>query len=103
VNDVDETRYEPPAKTSATEGELRKAAVKRLEDRRGLQAHLLAYLLVNGFLVGIWAITGGGFFWPMFPMFGWGIGVAFHIWAVVSPEPSEEKIKAEMQRLAGGR
>ncbi len=96
---MDETRYEPSTTTSAAEVELRKAAVKRLEDRRGLQAHLLAYVLVNLFLTVIWALNGGGFFWPLFPMFGWGIGVAFHIWAVVSPEPSEERIRAEMQRL----
>src|SRR5664279_6419847 len=33
-------------------------------------------MLVNGFLVVIWAMTGAGFFWPVFPIVGWGIGVA---------------------------
>lgn len=53
------------------------------------------------FLVVLWAMTTGptGFFWPVFPVLGWGIGLAFHVWEVVSPEPSEEKIRAEMERL----
>lgn len=79
---------------------LRDEATKRLKDRRDLQAHVLAYVLVNGFLTTIWVIGGAGFFWPIFPMFGWGIGLAFHIWGVISPEPSEDKIQAEMRRLA---
>ena len=24
----------------------------------------------------IWAMTGAGFFWPVFPIMGWAIGVA---------------------------
>jgi hypothetical protein len=79
---------------------LRAAAVKNLEARRGLQAHVLAYILVNGFLVFLWwTVTGAGFFWPVFPLFGWGIGLAFNIWDVVSPEPSSTRIDAEMERL----
>ena len=78
---------------------LRETAVKRLKALRGLQAHALAYVLVNGFLVLVWAVTGAGFFWPVFPLFGWGIGLAFNAWDVLSPEPSTSRIEAEMERL----
>lgn len=83
-------------------GDLRQAAVEKLRKRRELQAHVLAYLMVNAFLVGIWWLTSpGGFFWPMFPMFGWGIGVVFHAWDVlIGSEPSEEAIRAEVDRLS---
>lgn len=83
------------------EHELRRRAEKRLKGKRDLGAHLLAYVLVNGFLVVIWWMTSGddGFFWPIFPILGWGIGVAFNVWDVYSPEPSEDKIRAEMDRL----
>jgi hypothetical protein len=27
-------------------------------------------------LLGIWALTGMGYFWPIWPMMGWGIGLA---------------------------
>lgn len=84
------------------EHDLRKRAEKRLRAKRDLGAHLLAYILVNGFLVVIWAMTSGGFFWPVFPILGWGIGLAFNVWDVYSPEPSEDKIRAEMERLRRG-
>jgi hypothetical protein len=82
-------------------GDLRELAIKRLRDKRGLQAHLLAYGTVNLFLVALWYFTThGGFFWPMFPIFGWGIGVIFHAWDVYFPEAfRESQVQREMDRL----
>ena len=85
------------------ERELRARAVKRLEDRRGLMAHCLAYLSVNLLLVAIWYVTGAAFFWPVFPIFGWGIGLAFHAWDVLWPAAGERQIRAEMDRLRNTR
>jgi hypothetical protein len=78
---------------------LRVEAMKRLKAKRELQAHVLAFVLVNSFLVIIWAVSGAGFFWPVFPIFGWGIGLVFNIWNVYSPEPSEDRIQAEIRKL----
>jgi hypothetical protein len=78
---------------------LHEQARRRLEARRGLRAHLLAYTMVNALLVAVWALSGAGFFWPVFPLLGWGIGVAFHVLGVLSPEPTEPRIRAEMERL----
>jgi len=33
---------------------------------------------VNVALVCIWAATGAGYFWPIWPLIGWGIGVGAH-------------------------
>ena len=80
--------------------ELRQAAISRIRKKRGLYGHILAYVLVNGFLIVIWFVAGQGFFWPVFVLFGWGIGLAFNIWDVYSPpKPSEKKIDEEMHRL----
>jgi hypothetical protein len=79
--------------------ELREGAIARLRKKRELGAHLLAYVLVNGFLVAIWAMTGAGFFWPAFPVFGWGIGLVFHTLDVYRREPSEERIRREITRM----
>lgn len=57
---------------------------------------------MNGFLVVIWLASGGDFFWPVFPIFGWGIGLAFNAWDVYAPETSEDRIRAEMERLRRG-
>ncbi|HSL68042.1 MAG TPA: 2TM domain-containing protein [Actinomycetota bacterium] len=80
--------------------ELRQQAIDRLNKRREFQAHLLAYVLVNAFLVVIWAVTGSGFFWPIFPVLGWGIGIAFHAWDVFGEQrPTEDRIQREMERM----
>jgi eukaryotic-like serine/threonine-protein kinase len=39
---------------------------------------LTVYLLVNVLLIGVWAASGAGYFWPIWPILGWGIGVAAH-------------------------
>jgi 2TM domain len=83
--------------------ELRQTAITQLRKKRGLQAHALAYVTVNVLLTALWLFTSGGeiFYWPMFPLFGWGIGLAFHVWDVYSPAvPSERRIEREMARLA---
>jgi class 3 adenylate cyclase len=46
--------------------------------RQSFRIHLTFYLLVNVLLVGIWAASGGGYFWPVWPILGWGIGIAGH-------------------------
>ena len=38
-------------------------------------SHERAYLATMLLLVSVWALTGGGYFWPIWPMLGWGIGV----------------------------
>ena len=45
---------------------------------QSFRTHLTFYLLVNVFLIGIWAASGAGYFWPIWPMLGWGIALAAH-------------------------
>lgn len=79
---------------------LRERAVKRLKKRRDFYTHLLVYTLVNGFIVAIWAVTGHGFFWPIFPMVGWGIGLVMNGWdAFRDEEFDEEQIQREIERI----
>jgi hypothetical protein len=75
-------------------------AVQRLKKRRDFHAHLLVYALVNGFVVVIWAITGSdGFFWPVFFIAGWGIGLVMNAWDVYwRREITEQDIQHEMER-----
>jgi hypothetical protein len=49
--------------------------------RRLLRAHTAAYAGVNSGLVGIWAATGGGEFWPAGSIAGWGAFLGGH-WAI---------------------
>ena len=81
------------------DNDLRDQAVVRLNKKREFWAHLLAYLMVNTILVVVWAMTGAAFFWPIFPLMGWGIGMAFHAWDTFGRPPSEERIRREMEQL----
>jgi hypothetical protein len=79
---------------------LRTLAAAQVEKKQDFTIHLAAYLAVNAFLVVIWAVSGGGF-WPIFPIVGWGIGLALHAWSVYGRNPmtSEARIGAEEERL----
>jgi len=88
---------------SHDEDSLREMALARIERKQEFYGHLLAYVLVNAMLIGIWAVSGAGFFWPIFPLLGWGIGIAFHAWDTFRRgEPSEDKIEREMEHLRRG-
>ncbi len=61
------------------------------------------YVAVNSLLILIWAMTSGGYFWPVWPILGWGIGVAAHAASIfVGPrEISEAQIDRELQGRLG--
>ena len=47
-----------------------------------------------------WAVTSTGFFWPIFPIVCWGIGVVMNAWDVWrGDEFSEKEIAREIDRL----
>jgi hypothetical protein len=59
------------------------------------------YTLINGFLVAIWAVTDlHGFFWPVFPILGWGVAVLLNAWDVYRGDSfSEARIQREIEHL----
>ncbi|MFR9802986.1 2TM domain-containing protein [Pseudonocardia sp. RS010] len=81
------------------EEQLRTEAVKRLEKKNGFWVHLLVYLAVNGMLVAVWAWTGAPFFWPVFPLVLWGIGLGANAWDAFRGPISERRIRSEMDRM----
>lgn len=77
----------------------REAAVKRLNAKRAFKNHLAVYLIVNTMLVVIWAVSGQGYFWPVWSIAGWGVGLAFNAWSAYFERPiSEDEIRREMER-----
>lgn len=49
---------------------------------KGFRIHLFVYLAVNALLLVIWATTFTGVAWPLYVIFGWGIGLLAHYAAV---------------------
>ena len=82
--------------------ERRKAAIGRLKARRDFRNHVAIYVLVNAGLILIWALSGVGYFWPIWSIAGWGVGLAFNAYAVYMEKPiTEDQIEAEMERGDG--
>jgi hypothetical protein len=78
--------------------ERRDAAIKRIKDKRDFKTHAVSYVVVNIFLIGVWAVSGGGYFWPGWVMAGWGIGLVLHGWQTYRGERpiTEGDIQREM-------
>ena len=56
----------------------RERAREIAQSRYALRWHVPVYVLVNAGLVLLWWTGGSGFFWPAFPIVGWGVGVVLH-------------------------
>ena len=71
----------------------------RLEKKRKFRSDFVAYVVVNAFLVGIWALTGAGYFWPGWVLAGWGVGLILTAWDVfLRQDVTEEAIQREMRQ-----
>ena len=79
------------ASAARTFGELRAVVadlprIRLASDRRAAQAraaaelrdHLRWYVAVNLALIAVWAVTGAGHPWFVWPLLGWGIGIIAH-------------------------
>lgn len=74
------------AKAESGERELYKR-----EKRNEFLQHFSMYLVINTFLVMIFLFTGShSYFWPKWPMLGWGIGIASHFFATLGEMTSED-------------
>ena len=80
-------------------------------DVRGVAVHLFVYLTVNALLMFINLTTSPENIWFIWPLLGWGLGLAAHAWLVyravvlrtVERYATEQRILTEMQleRQAG--
>ena len=62
--------------TQRHDRELERQARKRAGAKLGWYIHVCVYLCVNLLLVALSAASGRG--WAVFPLVGWGIGLAIH-------------------------
>ena len=70
----------------------------QLQRWRDFQAHVAAYLVVNTGFVVIWAVKRRGFFWPVYPLVGWGLGLSFqHFSAVLRGQITDEDVRRKLR------
>jgi len=81
------------------EREIRAKATKRVWAKLGFRWHLFIYAVVNAGLAAINLQHDSTYLWFLWPMGGWGIGLAMHAFATFqAPGMTDEMIEAEVQR-----
>ena len=62
--------------------------VEHRQRMRRLKEHLMPYVFTCLMCIAIWALTGAGYFWPVWVIVPWGIGVIAHAGAAMRGEDS---------------
>jgi hypothetical protein len=71
----------------------------RLLKQRKVRGDAMAYVVINAFLIGIWALAGFGYFWPGWVLAGWGVLLALDAWhAYLRHEVTEDDIQRELSK-----
>ena len=71
----------------------------RLLRKRKFRGDLVAYLVINAFLVGIWAVSGYGSFWPGWVLAIWGVLLLLDGWnAYFRHDVTEDDVLRELHR-----
>ena len=79
-------------------------AQKRVEDLKGFYGNLTSYIIVNTGLMILNLMTSPQHLWFIYPLLGWGIGIALHAMKVFNYMPilnrdwEERKIKELMEK-----
>jgi hypothetical protein len=95
----------PPTPDNADESPLYRDQIrKRLKKQQEFQKFLGVWGGVSVLLIIIWLLsTPGGYFWPMWPILGMGLGAYFQWREAYGPmekrEISEADIDAEIERI----
>ena len=88
--------------TGAAEDEAYRQARKRAESLQGLYVHVLVFAVVNLGLFAINLLTrgDGGAWWFQWPLLVWGIALALHMLAELTPVFSPEWVDRKARRMA---
>jgi len=71
----------------------------RVEKKRKFRGDVVVYVIINVFLVGVWAVTGFGYFWPGWVLAAWGLGLILTAWDLFyRHDVTEDDIQREMRK-----
>ncbi len=88
------------------EDDLLRQAQKRVKARKKFNTHLITYISVMSFLFLINYLTSPNFWWFLFPLGGWGLGLVMHyvtlfgFFGINSQDWEKRALEQEMDRLA---
>ena len=91
--------------TTLTEDQILRRAKRRVGLKTGFMTHALVFVLVNLGLFGV-NLFSGGQRWHLFPLLGWGLGLAIHgvvtLIALRGDGYRERMLAAEVERVRRG-
>ncbi|MFN8126789.1 MAG: 2TM domain-containing protein [Candidatus Nanopelagicales bacterium] len=88
--------------------QLHAAAVKRVRAKQNFRRTAGAFVIIWLFFIVLWwfgakehTVTN---FWPIWPIIGMGIGLAFMGWSAYGPgdDVTDAQVEAEMRKMQGG-
>ena len=87
-----------------TEEQIYEEATKRVKDRKRFYGGLATYLIVNAVLIVIWALSGQGYPWFLWPLCIWGVFVlGDYLRVFVFGKGSDRQdIEKEFEKMKGG-
>lgn len=82
-------------------------AKKKVRARKEFYQHLMAYCIVNGFFILLNVLTTPFKWWFLYPMLGWGMGLAFHYvevfgipgFNILTKEWEQEELHKELSKM----
>jgi hypothetical protein len=73
----------------------------QLQRWRDFLSHVTAYVVVNATFIALWAKRGRGFFWPAYPLIGWGLGLSFqHFHEVIRGPITDDQVQRRLNPRA---
>ncbi len=88
-----------------TEEQIYEEARRRVKDKKRFYGGLVTYAVVNAVLVVIWALSGRGYPWFLWPLGIWGVFVLgdFLRMFVFEQGSDDEAIKKEIEKMKKGK
>jgi len=71
------------------------------EKQIDFKRHFRTYLVMSGFFIALNILTDGGSFWAVWPILGWGIGVAMQGLSLYGPLADPEDVHPKEEEKAG--
>jgi hypothetical protein len=87
------------AERARVEAEVRRKASRRVGFKLGFYWHVAVFALVNAALCAINLNTSPDYLWFLWPLAGWGVGLALHGFGTLGLGNARERmIEAEVER-----
>lgn len=81
-----------------SEEHLYSQAKSKVKSRKKFYSHVITWILLSILFIFINLFTSD-YFWAIFPILAWGIGVAFHGIQVFSDEWEEQEVEREFNKM----